>query len=361
MPEQNSKSKNKIKQGYIGALVALAIGVVFYLMTKHIILLPLCALAGFFLYDRPLYLKCKEEQKAKEEEQKALEQQAIAEQFIKEQKKAASKMRSTQKKNRGKKSALYENIYTVAGYVLATQTDLEPYIKKAEDVIRYFKASKEDRAIAVEAFNRALDPNFDVETYVYNYLMNIGKNREYISYVLTYAFIISSKDDLINDDSRQRLYDIGKSLGSSKAALNRLFKTGCAEAKFAQVYEDYHKSTEANGFSQENTSQSQSSQDSTNQKTNENTNNQNSQSSSSQRAFENSQGRTAEALEILGVDSSCTYDDVRRAHKKLMLKYHPDRLASQGLPEDMVAIFTEKAKAVQVAFDYLKKIYSDYA
>ena len=52
-------------------------------------------------------------------------------------------------------------------------------------------------------------------------------------------------------------------------------------------------------------------------------------------------------------------DEVKKAYKKLMFKYHPDRLAASGLPEDMIAIYTEKSKAIQVAYDHIKKIYAD--
>ena len=79
------------------------------------------------------------------------------------------------------------------------------------------------------------------------------------------------------------------------------------------------------------------------------------------RSSASNKDKTQEALEILGLDKNATFDDVKKAHKKMMLKYHPDRLAAQGLPEDMITIYTEKAKAVQVAFDYLKKLYSDDA
>ncbi len=73
-----------------------------------------------------------------------------------------------------------------------------------------------------------------------------------------------------------------------------------------------------------------------------------------------SSDKVAQALSILGLDSNATFDDVKRAHKKMMFQYHPDRLAAQNLSPDMVEIYTDTAKSVQAAYDYLKKIYSDY-
>ena len=61
------------------------------------------------------------------------------------------------------------------------------------------------------------------------------------------------------------------------------------------------------------------------------------------------------AYQILGVTKDTSWEDIRRAHKKLMLKYHPDRLASQGLPPEMVSMYTQKAQDIQAAFALIKR------
>ena len=38
-----------------------------------------------------------------------------------------------------------------------------------------------------------------------------------------------------------------------------------------------------------------------------------------------------------------------------MLKYHPDRLAAQGIPPEMVNLYTQKAQDIQAAFALVKK------
>ena len=340
MAEQNTDTNQqlKVKQGFIGTLVASAIGAIIFAITGKAILLPIFAIAGFVFYDRPNYIKRKEQERFRILE---IEQEALAKEQEKELKAAQKKLKAAQKKNRGNRASLYENIYTVAGYALALQQDLNPYIKKAEDVIKYFKASVVERRIAVEAFNRALDPSFDVDTFVKNYIDNIGRNRDYISYVLTYAYLIACNEDLINPTAK-----------------DRLFKTGCAQAKFAQEYDEYFKSGDSSTvktFADEKYNDRTSSKEAEAEYQK-----QQQQQQEQQRTQKvNDEDKTNQALEILGLSSKATMDEVKKAYKKLMFKYHPDRLAASGLPEDMIAIYTEKSKAIQVAYDHIKKIYAD--
>lgn len=336
---------------FIGTAAGLLIGALLYLLTSHLLLVLFCPLLGFFGYDFPEYRKAVRKVKEKRAQEEEKLRQELEAQQAKEQRKVIRQIKAVQKKNREDKASLYENIYTVAGYILATQPNIKDYEGNAEDVIRYFKATDQERLIAVEAFNRALDKNFDVEKYVSTYMTNIGKNRDYINYVLTYAFIIATLNDDINYEAKDRLVEIGKSLGSSVAALKRLFKSKGAEARFAREFDSEQKQTSDSTTVSEYT-ENQSSSQTGSQK--------NSDSNSRKQSSSARSDKVSEALDILGLDLNATFDDVKKAHKRLMLKYHPDRLASQGLPEDMIAIYTEKAKAVQVAFDLLKKMYGDY-
>ena len=331
----------KPKRDFKGFLVGFGIGIFLAVITRYFVFIPIAAIAGFLLVDRVVYrnsLKIYEEKLS-------VYNAYLASLEEEERQKEQRKIKAAQKKNREDKASLYENIYTVAGYVLANVSDLNVYIQNAEDVITHFKATEDERTVAVEAFNRALDPTFNVNNYVESYVAYVGKNRDYINCVLTYAYIIASDGETIDPLVKPRLVELGKAMGASVASLKRLFSTNGAEARFARMYdkEDLSSSTDVSVDVNENSSTNDSSKK---QKT--------------ENPYKKGTSKIDEALEILDLNKSATFDEIKRAYKKLMLKYHPDRLASQGLPEDMIAIYTEKAKAVQVAFAFLEKEYKDF-
>jgi DnaJ like chaperone protein len=62
-----------------------------------------------------------------------------------------------------------------------------------------------------------------------------------------------------------------------------------------------------------------------------------------------------DAYKALGVSKESSDAEIKRAYRKLMSQYHPDKLMGQGVPEDMIAMATEQAKEIQLAYDLIKK------
>ena len=62
-----------------------------------------------------------------------------------------------------------------------------------------------------------------------------------------------------------------------------------------------------------------------------------------------------EAYKALGVTRDSSDAEIKRAYRKLMSQYHPDKLIGQGVPADMIAMATEQAKEIQLAHELIKK------
>eukprot|EP01156_Anaeramoeba_ignava_P018562 Anaeramoba_ignava/a92152_14.p1 GENE.a92152_14~~a92152_14.p1 ORF type:complete len:262 (-),score=41.42 a92152_14:299-1084(-) len=61
------------------------------------------------------------------------------------------------------------------------------------------------------------------------------------------------------------------------------------------------------------------------------------------------------AYAILGIKNDATDSEVKKAYRKLSIEYHPDTIASKGLPEEFSKMATEKFREIQEAYDKIKK------
>lgn len=63
----------------------------------------------------------------------------------------------------------------------------------------------------------------------------------------------------------------------------------------------------------------------------------------------------ADAYQLLGVSSTCSEQELKRAYKKQMAQHHPDKLSSQGLPAEMLELAKQKTQQVQAAYELIKR------
>ncbi len=70
---------------------------------------------------------------------------------------------------------------------------------------------------------------------------------------------------------------------------------------------------------------------------------------------QSSQDSLQAAYQALGVKKNDTDASIKKAYRRLVREFHPDKLMGQGVPEDMIKIATERSQEIQVAYDLIKK------
>ncbi len=58
-----------------------------------------------------------------------------------------------------------------------------------------------------------------------------------------------------------------------------------------------------------------------------------------------------EACDLLGVKLSDSEQTIKKAYRKLMGQYHPDRMVSKGLPEEMIKMANTKTQEIKKAYE----------
>lgn len=59
------------------------------------------------------------------------------------------------------------------------------------------------------------------------------------------------------------------------------------------------------------------------------------------------------AYHILGIESSASDAEVKRAYRKRMSQHHPDKLIAKGLPPEMIKVATQKTQQIKDAYEQI--------
>lgn len=259
-----------------------------------------------------------------------------------------------------------QSTFRLMGYVARGAGRVnETHIREAERLMNMLNLSSQMRQLAIDSFNLGKSDYFNLDREVYEFRDLVYTNFTILQYVFDIVIQIALADDILTEGEHQRLINIASAFGFRVETMEALIRTRVAEkqfAKFSQQYANYrqrqyaqqghtgqyssygnhsYESYERYGYDEE---QRRSSQENYNQSSGNDFN-----------QYKASQSELENAYAILGVTADTPWSEIRKAHKKLMLKYHPDRIAAQGLPPEMAQLYTAKAQDIQAAFALIKE------
>jgi len=179
-------------------------------------------------------------------------------------------------------------------------------IDHVEEFMQKLGMTVEHRQQAIALFKRGTDPAFDIRPTYQRFMAVCGHTKNLKDVLLVYLVVMALADGHFHPAEEALLFDIAALLGYDQATFKHLMEMALNQSHFA--------GGQANAAT-----------------------------------------ALDDAYKALGVTKDSTDQEIKRAYRKLMSQYHPDKLMGQGVPEDMIAMATEQAKEIQLAHDLIKK------
>jgi len=179
-------------------------------------------------------------------------------------------------------------------------------IDHVEQFMQKLGMSAEHRRQAIALFKQGADPAFDIAPTYARFMAVCGHTKNLKDVLLVYLIVMALADGHFHPAEEALLMDIAGRLGYGRDAFRHMLDMVLNQGHFGgqQI---------------------------------------------------NSAAALDDAYKALGVSKESSDAEIKRAYRKLMSQYHPDKLMGQGLPEDMINMATEQSKEIQVAYDMIKK------
>lgn len=178
-------------------------------------------------------------------------------------------------------------------------------IDHTEHFMRQLGMTAEHRQQAISWFREGAAADFAIAPALREFMAHCGHTRNLPRVLLVYLMVMALADGVMDNAERGLLQEVAGQLGYSAAEFQQLLDMTLNQSQFS--------GQQPRGSALD------------------------------------------DAYKALGVDKSCSDQELKRAYRRLISQYHPDKLMGQGVPEDMLKVATEQARDIQTAYDLIKK------
>jgi len=220
-----------------------------------------------------------------------------------------------------KQSAFFKTVFTLMGKLAKADGRVsEVEIAHVEKFMRQLNMSAENRKQAIAHFKTGSNPEYHIEPLIqeFNAISSTSPNLKQM--LMIYLVRVAAADGALHQKESEVLREIAQQLGYSAQAFEQLMAMLQGQDQFAGG--SYHQNQQRGGYST---------------------------------GRPNSYSEIDSAYKALGVKKENTDSEIKKAYRRLVREYHPDKLMGQGLPEEMIKEATERSQEIQTAYDIIKK------
>ena len=213
-------------------------------------------------------------------------------------------------------ATFFTTAFTLIGYLAKADGRVsEEEIQQTQQLMEKMGLSADHKREAIRLFKVGSDPDFNPDETLLKFRQTCGHRVQLTQMLIIYLVNTALADGTLDANEEIALRQVAEGLHFPSLAFDQLLRMIYAQESFS--HRNYQQQRE---YTQQPPRQDE----------------------------------LKNAYDALGVDKTASDAEIKKAYRKLMSQYHPDKLMGQGVPEDMLKVATERSQEVQRAYDIIK-------
>lgn len=205
--------------------------------------------------------------------------------------------------------SFFRTTFLLSGHLAKADGRISQHeVDHTEQLFNQLGLSAEQRREAIALFKQGAGADFSLERAIADYLAVCGQQPQLRQTLLLFLISLAHADQAMEPAEHAILSRIASELGMAAGTLEQLVQMAQAQTRF------HHGGQTGSGAA-----------------------------------------ALDAAYTALGVDSSVSDRDLKRAYRKLMSENHPDKLIAKGVPESMIELATERSQEISTAYELVRK------
>ncbi len=228
------------------------------------------------------------------------------------------------------RQCFFKTVFSLLGHMAKCDGNINAKeIRRTRVFMEKMELTPECKVEAQELFNVGASPGFDAHETLEEFQHTAAKSPSIVQILLVYLISMATTDGPLRKPEMDFVQQVAAELGYNSILFDHLLKMIAAQDSFTQWQAPEEDAAETRAEQQRTRHEAEP------------------RSAADQ--------YLAAAFKALNITAGASDEEIKKAYRKLVGQFHPDKLVDQGLPPELLRAATDRFRTIRTAYEYIKK------